>query len=440
MQLKSKLSIFLLVIIIIASMFAYMGAILASNKNFIDTIKENQRYVAETIISANQETDLPMERIIAITHNALYPVILSESIEDLHLSERNIDLLEKGEIVFIKQKVIPVGISVVKANEYYLRVGYQPENNLFRNYAMLLAYALLFSIVVFMIIIMGLSNKAMKPIVQLNNATQEVAKGNFDIFVVNDSQDEIGQLTESFNKMAKELKSIEYLRKDFVSNVSHEFKTPISSILGFAKLLENRNLTEEEKKEYLEIIVEESERLSNLSTNILKLSKLESQDIVFNKAEYSLDEQIRRVILLLEPKWCEKNIDFDIEMENISFLADEDLMQQVWINLLNNAIVYSYQNGVIHIKMYKQKEEEKAVIIIKDEGIGMDKHTKDRMFEKFFKGDTSHSKEGAGLGLALVKRIIDLHQGVIEVESEPGKGTAIKLTFPNEFRGWEAIR
>lgn len=440
MQLKSKLSIFLLVIIIIASMFAYMGAILASNKNFIDTIKENQRYVAETIISANQETDLPMERIIAITHNALYPVILSESIEDLHLSERNIDLLEKGEIVFIKQKVIPVGISVVKANEYYLRVGYQPENNLFRNYAMLLAYALLFSIVVFMIIIMGLSNKAMKPIVQLNNATQEVAKGNFDIFVVNDSQDEIGQLTESFNKMAKELKSIEYLRKDFVSNVSHEFKTPISSILGFAKLLENRNLTEEEKKEYLEIIVEESERLSNLSTNILKLSKLESQDIVFNKAEYSLDEQIRRVILLLEPKWCEKNIDFDIDMENISFLADEDLMQQVWINLLNNAIVYSYQNGVIHIKMYKQKEEEKAVIIIKDEGIGMDKHTKDRMFEKFFKGDTSHSKEGAGLGLALVKRIIDLHQGVIEVESEPGKGTAIKLTFPNEFRGWEAIR
>lgn len=440
MQLKSKLSIFLLVIIIIASMFAYMGAILASNKNFIDTIKENQRYVAETIISANQETDLPMERIIAITHNALYPVILSESIEDLHLSERNIDLLEKGEIVFIKQKVIPVGISVVKANEYYLRVGYQPENNLFRNYAMLLAYALLFSIVVFMIIIMGLSNKAMKPIVQLNNATQEVAKGNFDIFVVNDSQDEIGQLTESFNKMAKELKSIEYLRKDFVSNVSHEFKTPISSILGFAKLLENRNLTEEEKKEYLEIIVEESERLSNLSTNILKLSKLESQDIVFNKAEYSLDEQIRKVILLLEPKWCEKNIDFDIEMENISFLADEDLMQQVWINLLNNAIVYSYQNGVIHIKMYKQKEEEKAVIIIKDEGIGMDKHTKDRMFEKFFKGDTSHSKEGAGLGLALVKRIIDLHQGVIEVESEPGKGTAIKLTFPNEFRGWEAIR
>lgn len=440
MQLKSKLSIFLLVIIIIASMFAYMGAILASNKNFIDTIKENQRYVAETIISANQETDLPMERIIAITHNALYPVILSESIEDLHLSERNIDLLEKGEIVFIKQKVIPVGISVVKANEYYLRVGYQPENNLFRNYAMLLAYALLFSIVVFMLIIVGLSNKAMKPIIQLNNATQEVAKGNFDVVVVNDSQDEIGQLTESFNKMAKELKSIEYLRKDFVSNVSHEFKTPISSILGFAKLLENRNLTEEEKKEYLEIIVEESERLSNLSTNILKLSKLESQDIVFNKAEYSLDEQIRRVILLLEPKWCEKNIDFDIDMENISFLADEDLMQQVWINLLNNAIVYSYQNGVIHIKMYKQKEEEKAVIIIKDEGIGMDKHTKDRMFEKFFKGDTSHSKEGAGLGLALVKRIIDLHQGVIEVESEPGNGTAIKLTFPNEFRGWEAIR
>jgi signal transduction histidine kinase len=291
-----------------------------------------------------------------------------------------------------------------------------------------------------MLIIVGLSNKAMKPIVLLNNATQEVAKGNFDVVVVNDSQDEIGQLTDSFNKMTKELKSIEYLRKDFVSNVSHEFKTPISSILGFAKLLDNDKLTDEEKKEYLAIIVEESERLSNLSTNILKLSKLESQDIVFNKTEYSLDEQIRRVILLLEPKWCEKNIDFDIEMESISFLADEDLMQQVWINLLNNAIVYSNQNGIIHIRMYKQKEEEKAVIIIQDEGKGMDKHTQERMFEKFFKGDPSHSKEGAGLGLALVKRIVDLHQGIIEVESELGKGTAIKLTFPNEFRGWETIR
>lgn len=437
MQLKSKLSIFLLIIIIIASMFAYMGAILASNKSFVENIKENQRYVAETIISAKKETDLSLERIIAITHNALYPVVLSENIDDLHLNNENLRKLEQGEMVFVKQKVIPVGISVVKANDYYLRIGYRPENNLFRSYAMLLAYGLLFSIVVFMLIIMGISNKAMKPILQLNNATQEVAKGNFDVMVVNDSQDEIGQLTISFNKMAKELKSIEYLRKDFVSNVSHEFKTPISSIQGFAKLLENKDLTEQERQEYLGIIMEETERLSNLSSNILKLSKLESQDIVFNKIEYSLDEQIRRIILLLEPKWCEKGIEFDIEMENISFLADEELMQQVWINLLSNAIEYSYKNGVIHIRMYK--EEEKAVIIIQDEGSGMDKPTKDRMFEKFFKGDSSHSKEGAGLGLSLVKRIVDLHRGIIEVESESQKGTVIKIVFPNEFRGWEAI-
>lgn len=437
MQLKSKLSIFLLIIIIIASMFAYMGAILASNKSFVENIKENQRYVAETIISAKKETDLPLERIIAITHNALYPVVLSENIDDLHLNNENLRKLEQGEMVFVKQKFIPVGISVAKANDYYLRIGYRPENNLFRSYAMLLAYGLLFSIVVFMLIIMGISNKAMKPILQLNNATQEVAKGNFDVMVVNDSQDEIGQLTISFNKMAKELKSIEYLRKDFVSNVSHEFKTPISSIQGFTKLLENKDLTEQERQEYLGIIMEETERLSNLSSNILKLSKLESQDIVFNKIEYSLDEQIRRIVLLLEPKWCEKDIEFDIEMENISFLADEELMQQVWINLLSNAIEYSYKNGVIHIRMYK--EEEKAIIIIQDEGRGMDKPTKDRMFEKFFKGDSSHSKEGAGLGLALVKRIVDLHRGIIEVESESGKGTVIKIVFPNEFRGWKAI-
>ena len=325
MQLKSKLSIFLLIIIIIASMFAYMGAILASNKSFVENIKENQRYVAETIISAKKETDLPLERIIAITHNALYPVVLSENIDDLHLNNENLRKLEQGEMVFVKQKVIPVGISVAKANDYYLRIGYRPENNLFRSYAMLLAYGLLFSIVVFMLIIMGISNKAMKPILQLNNATQEVAKGNFDVMVVNDSQDEIGQLTISFNKMAKELKSIEYLRKDFVSNVSHEFKTPISSIQGFAKLLENKDLTEQERQEYLGIIMEETERLSNLSSNILKLSKLESQDIVFNKIEYSLDEQIRRIMLLLEPKWCEKALNSILKWKTYPFLQMKSL-------------------------------------------------------------------------------------------------------------------
>jgi signal transduction histidine kinase len=437
MQLKSKLAIFLLIIILIASMFAYMGAILTSNRSFIENIKENQGAVAETVIAACKETDLSLEHIIIMTHNDLYPVEITENLYDLSISRQNMELLEQGEIIFVKQSLLPVGISVVKIEDVYLRVGYQPENNLFRNYAMLLAYALLFSIIVFMLIIMGISNRAMKPILQLNNATQEVAKGNFDITVKNDSQDEIGQLTENFNKMTKELKSIEYLRKDFVSSVSHEFKTPLASIQGFAKLVENNNLTDEERKEYLGIIYEETERLSNLSTNILKLSKLESQEIVFNKKEYRLDEQIRNAILLLEPKWSEKNIDLNIELDNISFLADEDLMQQVWINIINNAIIYSAQDGKISVKMHK--EEEKVIVIVDDEGIGMDEKTKERMFEKFFKGDNSHSKEGTGLGLALVKRIIDLHQGSIEVESELGKGTMIKITLPNEFRGWEAI-
>ncbi|MFA7673743.1 MAG: HAMP domain-containing sensor histidine kinase, partial [Clostridia bacterium] len=286
MQLKSKLAIFLLIIILIASMFAYMGAILTSNKSFIENIKENQGAVAETVIAAYKDTDLTLEHIITMTHNDLYPVEITDSLIDLTISKQNMELLKQGEIIFIKQNLLPVGISVVKIEDVYLRVGYQPENNLFRNYAMLLAYALLFSIIVFMLIIMGISNRAMKPILQLNNATQEVAKGNFDVTVKNDSQDEIGQLTENFNKMTKELKSIEYLRKDFVSSVSHEFKTPLASIQGFAKLLENNDLTEEERKEYLGIIYEETERLSNLSTNILKLSKLESQEIVFNKKEY----------------------------------------------------------------------------------------------------------------------------------------------------------
>lgn len=437
MQLKSKLSLFLLVIIVIASMFAYMGAILTSNTSFIKGIKDNQSYVAETIISAKKETDLPLERLIAITYNALYPARLIEDVSSFPLTQDDINKLENGEIIFLKQRVLPVGDSLVKIEEGYLYIGYQLENNIFRNYAMMLAYALLFSIVFFMLIIMGISTKAMRPIIQLHNATQEVAKGNFDVEVFNDSQDEIGQLTESFNKMTKELQSIEYLRKDFISNVSHEFKTPITSILGFAKLLENESLSEEERKEYLKIIVEESERLSNLSFNILRLSKLESQEMVFSKSLYALDEQLRRSVLLLEPDWSEKKIDFNMSLEEVSLFADEELMQQVWINILSNAIAYSDKNSRVYVKMYSN--DNIVSVEIEDEGQGMDERTKERIFEKFYKGDTSHSKEGSGLGLSLVKRIIDLHQGNIEVESTLGKGTKVKIDIPNEFMGWEPV-
>jgi len=228
--------------------------------------------------------------------------------------------------------------------------------------------------------------------------------------------------------MTRELKGIEYLRKDFINSVSHEFKTPIASIQGFAKLLQKGNLSEEEKQEYTNIIVEETSRLSNLSSNILKLSKLENQEMIDRKAIFSLDEQIRRSILLLEHEWSKKNICFDIELDSVKFPGDEELLQQVWINLLGNAIKFSNDNSSITVRLHGSASFVKVKIT--DTGIGMSEEIQPRIFEKFYQGHKSHSYDGNGLGLPLVKRILDLCDGKIHVQSSLGKGSTFIVQLP----------
>ena len=233
------------------------------------------------------------------------------------------------------------------------------------------------------------------------------------IQIENHRDDEIGQLTKNFNKMIRELKNIEYLRKDFITNVSHEFKTPLASIQGFAKLLMSESLPDEERKEYAAIILEEASRLTNLSSNILKITKLENQEIVEKRTLFPLDEQIRKSILLLEPAWSKKNIEFDLDLEKSQFSGDEELLQQVWINLLDNAIKFSNESGIISVRLRQNKKN--VTVEIADNGIGMNEETKKRLFEKFYQGDKSRG--GRGLGLSLVKRILDLYGGKISVES-----------------------
>jgi signal transduction histidine kinase len=262
----------------------------------------------------------------------------------------------------------------------------------------------------------------------LNRAVQEVAKGNFDVKVDNKSTDEVGQLTKNFNKMAMELKRIEYLRKDFINSVSHEFKTPLASIQGFAKLLQKGNLSEVEKQEYADIIVEETDRLSRLSSNILRLSSLDNKEIIDRTTLFSLDEQIRKVILLLEHEWNKKNIDFDIELDEIQYQGDEELLQQVWINLLNNAIKFSNANSSITVR--SNKTASTVNIEISDTGIGMSEETMLRIFERFYQGDQAHSNDGNGLGLSLVKRILDLCNGSIHVKSKLNEGSTFTVELP----------
>ena len=291
-------------------------------------------------------------------------------------------------------------------------------------------FAFLLSALIGTIVILIVVRSIVRPIKRLSKASKEVAKGNFDVEVKVTSKDEIGQLTSDFNLMAKELKNIEFLRKDFVSNVSHEFKTPITSIKGFAKLIKSGKISNEQLMEYCETIEKESERLSLLSSNLLKLSELDSKVIREKATVFSLDEQIRKSILILEPLWSRKNIDLDIELEEVTYGGDENLFQQVWLNLIQNAIKFTNQDGSIKVSL--RKTDGLIRIDIEDNGIGIADEDKARIFERFFKGDKSRSKDGTGLGLAIVKKIVELSNGKISFTSQLGKGTIFTVELPPE--------
>jgi len=267
---------------------------------------------------------------------------------------------------------------------------------------------------------------ALNPLRKVIDATRRVAAGDFSVRVQLKGVGELQDLSRSFNKMAHELSSIETLRSDFVNDFSHEFKTPIVSVQGFAELLQDGGLSEAEQREYIAIIIAESRRLAALSTNILSLSKYENMEIVAEKTNLALDEQIRRVISLTEPKWAEKGISLQVELEeDVRFEGNEDLMQQIWLNLLDNAIKFSPQGSAIQIGL--TREGNRIRFTIHDEGPGMDEATQAHIFDKFFQGDASRAAAGNGLGLAIVKRIAELHGGTVEVRSEPGQGSTFSV-------------
>lgn len=267
-----------------------------------------------------------------------------------------------------------------------------------------------------------------RPIEQINEATKKVALGEYDIELETKREDEIGELTNNFNKMTHGLKSTENLQKEFINNVSHEIKTPVSSIEGFAKFLKDKNLTDEEREEYANIIIEEAKRLENLTGKILKLSKLNNQEIITNKQEIEVAEQIRKAISLLEPKWSKKDIKINVSLEEKTFLGDEDLIFQVWVNIIDNAIKFSNEGENIDIKVYEK--DSNINVEIKDHGIGMKEEELEKVYDRFYQIDRSHSKEGSGLGLAIVKRIVELSEGKIEIKSKENKGTTVIVKLP----------
>jgi signal transduction histidine kinase len=268
-----------------------------------------------------------------------------------------------------------------------------------------------------------------RPMRRIGEAARKIARGDFSARIAplrkDGKKDFVEVMFDDFNIMAAELESIETLKSDFIANVSHEIKTPLAVIQGYAQSLKNDTLTADERNEYIETIVEASAKLSTLVTNILKLNKLENQEIIPESKPYDLGEQLRRCAVIFEELWERKNMSFDADLDEITVCYNENMLEIVWNNLLSNAIKFTPPGNSIFLTL--KAENGFAVVTLRDSGCGMDEKTKARIFDKFYQGDGSHSSEGNGLGLALVKKVLDIQGGSIAAESVLGQGSVFTV-------------
>ena len=292
-------------------------------------------------------------------------------------------------------------------------------------------FQVLFSLVIAFGLTVLIGWLIVRPIRRLQEAMDAVAEGDFSVSVPNGSRiREIESINRSFDVMVKELKATEILQSDFVSNVSHEFKTPLNAIEGYAMLLEDETITSEERAQYLERIRLSTQRMSTLVGNILLLSKLDTQAIDGQKKRYRLDEQLRQAIVALEPKWSEKGTEFDVSLDEVHYYGNEGILLHVWINLFENAIKFSPPLGLVRISLTCADGE--IVCVIEDSGPGIDEKAKKHIYDKFYQSDTSHKEEGNGLGLALVKKVLDLAGGRISAENRAEGGCRFTVSLPEE--------
>lgn len=301
------------------------------------------------------------------------------------------------------------------------RTDYNPLMGL----GILIPMALLMELFTFFV-----SRHLLKKVKKLTTAINRVAKGDFSVTLDEAHAAPLKEVVRDFNQMTKELQSVETLRCDFTNNFSHEFKTPIAAINGFAQLLIDTEVSEDERQEYLHIIAEESARLTHLAEQTMMLSRLDSQQIIPDKEFYSLDKQLRQTAILLSPAWNEKNISLDIDVRPLSYYGNPALLSQLWINLLNNAVKFTPENGQISI--CARQEDDTFLVSIQDSGCGIPKEQLPHIFQSYYQGSRSRSPAGLGLGLSIAHRIARLCGGDITAESTPGAGSCFTVSLTVE--------
>ena len=322
-------------------------------------------------------------------------------------------------------------ISVVNAGMFLLLNWYVPLGTLPSDFVCAgIVYIIVTAIVETIILYYTVNRKLIRPVQRLDDAAGKVAHGDFSVYVepvhTENRYNFLDTLIENFNAMVDELGTLETLQTDFIANVSHEIRTPLGNMKGYAYALKDENLSPEQRNEYADTIIEATERLNTMVTNILKLNKLENQGVALKKEEYDLCEQLSECLLLFEKIWNEKGIDVELETEDRAVIqADRELLGLVWTNLLSNAFKFTESGGKVSV--CQTSDRDGITVTVSDTGCGMDKQTQERMFEKFYQGDTSHAQSGNGLGLALVGRIINLSGYFLSVSSEPDKGTTFMI-------------
>ena len=424
---------FQLVLIFLCVFFLsnFLGTVITSlntEQNLMHQMKNQLIQTVEYSKEFYENDEVSRETLVKLFLDKYITIKFEDNIEKYKFNEDSLKLLDNGDTVLFHKKIprhlsFSFPMAIVKTKDSYIVSEISVIGMGFDIKRMVMATNVI-SLIIGSLLFLLVGKMFVKPISKLTKATERIAVGDFDIEIRSNRKDEIGNLISSFNIMAGELKSIEILRNDFISDISHEFKTPLTSIEGYTKLL--KDCSDEERKVYIDIITEETKRLSILSTNILTLNSIENENYPIYTEEFSLDEQIRKAILLLENKWIEKQIAWDIELDTLKFKGNKNLMYQVWINLIDNAIKFSNIGGIIEIRL---KNMDNLIFSIRDEGEGIAIEDNKKVFEKFYKGDKSRSSDGNGLGLSIVKRIVHMHNGEILLESKVDHGTTVTINL-----------
>ena len=446
---------------VITTMLVMIGSLclgfLATNTYYHQVVKEKNdaknvniaREIASYIETAKPED---LDKYFTTLGGIGYQIYVTDGVEgqffggeyrDKSLSSKVVDRVIGGEIYhgmreFPKETFVTgffanelnntIGVPFTIENKHYALFLRPDIRLLFSEVHTILAGLILVMTILSLLAMLLFAKALIRPITKLTEATHQLAHEKFDTLLNIDRADEIGQLAISFNVMTEKLQENDRMRKEFISNVSHDFQSPLLNIQGYVDLLKNPSLTEQERQEYTMIIELETKRLSTLTKQLLLLTSLDQSTRLLKREPYRLDEQLRETVSKYRWQLEEANMQLTYQLVPLIYSGDAGLLQNVWDNLLTNAIKYNVENGEIHIHL--QEQSTYVEVLIEDSGIGITADQLQQVFDRFYRVDASRTKQGTGLGLAIVKQIVELHEGSVQMESVIHSGTKVFIRLP----------